>query len=120
VTARRFISRPAGRGRRVVLLQGFGDTGDMWAPLAAEIARDHIVVVPDLRGMGLSSHPTDGYNKRTGAADVRPVLTQLGIDRAVMVGHDIGTMVAYAYTAHYADKTEKLGTSCRDRWVMAR
>ena len=100
--------RTGGQGPAVVLLHGFGDTGDMWAPLAAALARDYTVVVPDLRGMGLSSHPADGYDKRTQAADVRAVLTHLGIDRAAIVGHDIGTMVAYAYAARYPDKTEKL------------
>jgi pimeloyl-ACP methyl ester carboxylesterase len=100
--------RTGGHGPAVVLIHGFGDTGDMWAPLAAELARDHTVVVPDLRGMGLSSHPAGGYDKRTQAADVRAVLTQLSIDRAAIVGHDIGTMVAYAFAARYPDKTEKL------------
>jgi pimeloyl-ACP methyl ester carboxylesterase len=100
--------RVGGHGPTVVLLHGFGDTGDMWVPLADELVRDHTVVVPDLRGMGLSSHPTDGYDKRTQAADVRAVLTTLGLDRAAIVGHDIGTMVAYAYAARYPDKTEKL------------
>ena len=100
--------RAGGHGPAVVLLHGFGDTGDMWAPLATELARDHTVVVPDLRGMGLSSHPADGYDKRTQAADVRAVLTHLGLDRAAIVGHDLGTMVAYAYAARYPDQTEKL------------
>ncbi len=100
--------RVGGQGPAVVLLHGFGDTGDMWAPLAADLARDHTVVVPDLRGMGLSSHPEGGYDKRTQAADVRSVLMQLGLDHAAIVGHDIGTMVAYAYAARYPDKTEKL------------
>ena len=100
--------RVGGQGPAVVLLHGFGDTGDMWAPLAADLARDHTVVVPDLRGMGLSSRPPGGYDKRTQAADIRSVLTTLGIDRAAVVGHDIGTMVAYAYAARYPEKTEKL------------
>ena len=100
--------RVGGQGPPVVLLHGFGDTGDMWAPLATDLARDHTVVVPDLRGMGLSSHPEGGYDKRTQAADVRSVLMQLGLDHAAIVGHDIGTMVAYAYAARYPDKTEKL------------
>jgi pimeloyl-ACP methyl ester carboxylesterase len=100
--------RVGGKGPAVVLLHGFGDTGDMWAPLAADLARDHTVVVPDLRGMGLSSQPPGGYDKRTQAADIRSVLTTLGIDRAVIVGHDIGTMVAYAYAVRYPDKTVKL------------
>jgi len=100
--------RVGGQGPTIVLLHGFGDTGDMWAPLAADLARDHTVVVPDLRGMGLSSQPAGGYDKRTQAADVRSVLTNLGLDSATIVGHDIGTMVAYAYAARYRDKTEKL------------
>jgi pimeloyl-ACP methyl ester carboxylesterase len=100
--------RIGGQGPAVVLLHGFGDTGDMWAPLAADLARDHTVVVPDLRGMGLSSHPAGGYDKRTQAADVRAVLTHLGLERAAVVGHDLGTMVAYAYAARYPDQTEKL------------
>lgn len=100
--------RVGGKGPAVVLIHGFGDTGDMWALLAADLARDHTVVVPDLRGLGLSSQPAGGYDKRTQAADIRSVLTTLGLDRAAIVGHDIGTMVAYAYAVRYPEKTEKL------------
>jgi pimeloyl-ACP methyl ester carboxylesterase len=56
--------RSGGRGPAVVLLHGYGETGDMWAPMAAELARDHTVVVPDLRGMGLSATPTGGFDKK--------------------------------------------------------
>ena len=59
--------RVGGSGPGVVLLHGFGDTGDMWAPLAAKLVGNHTVVVPDLRGMGLSSHPEAGYDKRKAA-----------------------------------------------------
>jgi pimeloyl-ACP methyl ester carboxylesterase len=100
--------RVGGKGPAVILIHGFGDTGDMWAKLAADLVRDHTVVVPDLRGMGLSAKPADGYDKWNQAADMRAVLDALGIDRAAVVGHDIGTMVAYAYAARYRDKTEKL------------
>nr|WP_088958582.1 alpha/beta hydrolase [Variovorax sp. HW608] len=100
--------RIGGSGPAVVLIHGFGDTGDMWAPLAAALAKDHLVVVPDLRGMGLSSKPAGGYEKKNQAADIRAVLDKLGIDKADIVGHDIGTMVAYAYAARYPDKTTRL------------
>jgi len=100
--------RVGGKGPAVVLIHGFGDTGDMWAKLGADLARDHTVVVPDLRGMGLSDKPDKGYDKWGQAADMRAVLQSLGIDKAVVVGHDIGTMVAYAYAARYRDLTEKL------------
>ena len=97
-----------GSGPAVLLIHGFGDSGDMWQPLAAELAKTNTVIVPDLRGMGLSSHPEGGYDKWNQAADMRAVLEKLGIDKAAVVGHDIGTMVAYAYAARYPDKTERL------------
>ena len=56
--------RVGGQGPAIVLLHGYGEIGDMWAPLAAELARDHTVVAPDLRGMGLSSRPENGYDRR--------------------------------------------------------
>src|ERR1700726_2771956 len=56
--------RVGGHGPAVVLLHGFGDTGDMWAPVAAVLVTNHTVVVPDLRGMGLSAHPNTGYTKK--------------------------------------------------------
>jgi pimeloyl-ACP methyl ester carboxylesterase len=100
--------RVGGHGPAVVLIHGFANTGDMWSPMAAELEKDHTVVVPDLRGMGLSSHPAGGYDKLTQAGDIRAVLDKLGIDRADIVAHDIGTMVAYAYAVRYPDKTSRL------------
>lgn len=100
--------RSGGKGPAVVLIHGFGDTGDMWGPLAARLARRHTVIVPDLRGLGLSSKAAGGYDKKSQAADIRAVVERLGQDRADVVGHDIGTMVAYAYAATYPDKVTKL------------
>src|SRR4029077_12325037 len=56
--------RVGGKGPAVVLLHGFGFTGDMWAPLAIVLAKGHTVIVPDLRGMGMSDHPDIGYTKK--------------------------------------------------------
>ena len=100
--------RVGGTGPAVILLHGFGDTGDMWVPLARELAKDHTLIIPDLRGMGRSSHPAGGYDKKTEAADVRAVVTALGFDRTAIVGHDIGNMVSYAYAVRYPDKVERL------------
>jgi len=66
------------------------------------------VIVPDLRGIGRSSRPVGGYDKKNQAADIRAVVTALGYDRASVVSHDIGIMVAYAYAAIYPDKVERL------------
>ena len=91
--------RVGGKGPAVVMLHGFGDTGDMWAPLAAALVKDHTVIVPDLRGMGLSSYPDTGYDKKTQAQDIARVMDKLNVQKADLVTHDIGNMVGYALAA---------------------
>jgi len=93
--------RFGGHGPAVVLLHGFGDTGDMWAPLAATLAKDHTVIVPDLRGMGLSDHPDTGYTKKNQAVDIVGVMDALKVERAALVTHDIGNMVGYSLAAQF-------------------
>lgn len=94
--------RIGGQGcETVVLLHGFGETGDMWAPLAAPLAERFTVIVPDLRGMGLSARPDGGYDKKTQARQLAAVLDGLGIGRGALVTHDIGNMVDYAFAAQY-------------------
>jgi pimeloyl-ACP methyl ester carboxylesterase/quercetin dioxygenase-like cupin family protein len=100
--------RVGGTGPTVVLLHGYGDTGDMWVPLAAELARDHRVIVPDLRGMGLSAVATNGYEKANEAADIIGVLDTLKVGQFDLVAHDIGNMVAYALAARNSDRVRKL------------
>ena len=99
--------RVGGSGPAVLLLHGFGDTGDMWAPVAKLLVKDHTVVVPDLRGMGLSSHPEGGYDKKTQARDIAAVLDALKIDKAALVTHDIGNMVGYALAAEFPDRVTR-------------
>jgi pimeloyl-ACP methyl ester carboxylesterase len=100
--------RSAGTGPVVVLVHGYAETSDSWAPLATELVKSYTVVVPDLRGIGHSSRPATGYDKKTQAADIRAVVTTLGFDHTFVVSHDIGIMVAYAYAALYPDKVERL------------
>ena len=99
--------RIGGQGPAAVLLHGYGETGDMWAPLAAELAPNHTVVAPDLRGMGLSSRPEGGYDKKTQGRDVAGMLDALGIQRADLITHDIGNMVGYAFAAQYQDRVAR-------------
>ncbi len=93
--------RVGGQGPAVIMLHGFADTGDMWAPMAEVLAKDHTVIVPDLRGMGLSDHPDTGYTKKNQAVDIIGVMDALKIERAALVTHDIGNMVGYALAAQY-------------------
>jgi pimeloyl-ACP methyl ester carboxylesterase len=103
----RIFVRVGGHGPAVVLLHGYGETGDMWAALAARLASAHTVIVPDLRGMGLSSHPAGGYDKKTQGGDIAGVLDALHIDKVAVVTHDIGNMVGYAFVAERPDRVTK-------------
>ncbi len=100
--------RWGGHGPVVLLIHGYAENSDSWAPLALDLMKDHTVVVPDLRGIGRSSKPAIGYEKKTQAKDMRAVVTSLGYDKTSVVAHDIGNMVAYAYAAMYPDTVAKL------------
>ena len=100
-------TRVGGQGPAVILLHGFGTTGDMWVPLASVLAADHTVIVPDLRGLGLSSKPTEGYDKKTQSHDVAGVMDALGVSRADFVTHDIGNMVGYAFAAGFPERVTR-------------
>ncbi|MDL2403883.1 alpha/beta fold hydrolase [Rhizobium mayense] len=100
--------RIGGSGPAVILLHGYGETGDMWAPLAAELMKDHTVIAPDLRGMGLSAVATEGFTKKNEAEDVAGVLDKLHVEQADVVGHDIGNMVAFAFAESHPDRTTRL------------
>jgi pimeloyl-ACP methyl ester carboxylesterase len=99
--------RVGGKGPAVVLLHGYGETGDMWAPMAEDLARDHTIVVPDLRGLGLSSKPAAGFDKKIQAGDVAGVLDALSIDRADLVTHDIGNMVGFAFAILHPERVTR-------------
>ncbi len=107
VNGARIFVRVGGHGPAVLLLHGYGETGDMWAPLAARLARDHTVIVPDLRGMGLSSHPAGGYDKKTQGGDVAGVLDALKVGKVDLVTHDIGNMVGFAFAEEQPDRVTK-------------
>ncbi len=99
--------RVGGSGPAVLMLHGYGETGDMWEPLAAVMVKDHTVIVPDLRGMGLSSHPEGGYEKKAQAADMEAVLRALDVEKVDLVTHDIGNMVGFAFAIQHPDQVSK-------------
>src|SRR5262245_27175374 len=107
VTGGTLYVRVGGQGPAVLMLHGFGDTGDMWEPLASVLVKNHTVIVPDLRGMGLSSHPEDGYEKQAQARDLATVLDRLRVEKFVLVTHDIGNMVGYALAVQFPERVTK-------------
>jgi pimeloyl-ACP methyl ester carboxylesterase len=100
--------RVSGDGPAVVLLHGYGETGDMWASMAADLMRDHRVIVPDLRGLGLSSKPQGGFDKKSQAGDLAGVLAALGVEQIDLVAHDIGNMVAFQFAAQQPERVGRL------------
>jgi pimeloyl-ACP methyl ester carboxylesterase len=94
----------AGQGDPVVLLHGWPETWYQWRKIIPALAERYTVIAPDMRGLGDSSKPATGYDKRTVADDIYKLVRQLGFERIFLVGHDWGGPVAYAYAcAHPTD-----------------
>src|SRR5215510_119744 len=95
-------------GSPVILLHGYAQNSHMWRPLMKELGKTHRVIAPDLRGFGDTTKAESGYDKKTMAQDVHALARSLGIDKAGIVGHDIGLMVAYAYAAQYPTEVDRI------------
>lgn len=98
----------AGSGPPLVLLHGCPETSYAWRKVIPALSEHYTVIAPDLRGLGDSSRPDSGYDKRTVAEDIRQLVSSLGFDTISLVGHDIGAMVAYAYAADHRDEVRRL------------
>ncbi|HVJ36723.1 MAG TPA: alpha/beta hydrolase [Stenotrophomonas sp.] len=103
-----YLQAGHGSGTPVVLLHGYAETSHMWRPLMKQLAANHVVIAPDLRGAGGSSKPQGGYDKKNMAQDIHALVQSLGYPKVKIVGHDIGLMVAYAYAAQYPDQVESV------------
>src|SRR6267142_3308680 len=98
----------AGSGPAIVLLHGYAETSRMWRPLIPRLAATHTVIAPDLPGIGGSAIPADGLDMAHAAARMHALVKGLGVNKAAVVGHDIGLMVAYAYAAQFPDEVDRL------------
>jgi len=97
-----------GDGPLVVLLHGWPQTSHCWRLVLPALAGSHTVVAPDLRGYGRSDKPRSGFDKRTMAADISGLITGLGFDRAVVVGHDRGARVGHRWGLDRPEQVERL------------
>ena len=98
----------AGRGPAVILLHGYTQTSRMWRPIIPLLAGKFTVIAPDLPGIGDSDIPKDGLDMKDAAIRIHALAKSLQVEKARVVGHDIGLMVAYAYAAMYPGEVEKL------------
>ena len=96
-----------GKGDPVVLLHGWPETWYGWHHVMPALAKNYTVIVPDLPGLGDSKPPT-GYDGKTVAEDIHQLVTQLGYKTAYLVGHDIGTQIAYSYAAAHPREVKRL------------
>jgi pimeloyl-ACP methyl ester carboxylesterase len=98
----------AGKGPAVILLHGYAETSRMWKPIIPLLADRFTVIAPDLPGIGDSAIPPSGLDMKSAATSIHALARKLGVEKARVVGHDIGLMVAYAYAAQFPAETEKL------------
>jgi pimeloyl-ACP methyl ester carboxylesterase len=98
----------AGHGPQIMLLHGYAETSLMWKPIIPLLAKRFTVIAPDLPGIGGSAIPADGLDMKTAAIRIHALARSLGVQKAEVVGHDIGLMVAYAYAAQFPDEVGKL------------
>jgi pimeloyl-ACP methyl ester carboxylesterase len=98
----------AGKGPAVVLIHGYAETATMWKPIIPLLAERFTVIAPDLPGIGDSSIPADRLDMKNAATRVHALVRSLGVEKAEVVGHDIGLMVAYAYAAQFPSEVTKL------------
>ena len=99
----------AGQRAAVVLLHGWAQTWYMWRKVLPSLARRYRVIAPDLRGLGDSSRPASGYDKKTLADDVwRLVHDVLGEQRFFLVGHDWGGPTAFALAAQHRQAVRRI------------
>ncbi len=97
-----------GQGDPVVLLHGWPETWYEWHKVMPALAKNYTVIAPDLRGLGDSSKPLTGYDGKTLAEDIHQLVTQLGFKTIFLVGHDIGSSVAYPYAAEHPSEVKRL------------
>jgi pimeloyl-ACP methyl ester carboxylesterase len=98
----------AGHGPAVLLLHGYAETSRMWRPLIPKLAERFTVIAPDLPGIGDSAIPENGLDMKRAAIRMHELVRSLGVEKAEVVGHDIGLMVAYAYAAQFPLEVAKL------------
>ncbi len=105
---RRVVYRVAGDGPPVVLIHGMLNSSSHWRAVALELAREHLVIAPDLIGHGDSAAPRGDYSLGAHAASIRDLLAAIGVDRATVVGHSLGGGVAMQFFYQFPQRVERL------------
>ena len=118
----------AGQGGAVLLLHGYPQSGEVWRFVAPELAKTHHVIIPDLRGMGLSDAAAGGYDLANVAEDLHQLVLSMGISKVKVVGHDWGAAVGAVYAMRYQNEVTRLaflesalaGAGFEDLWNFSK
>jgi pimeloyl-ACP methyl ester carboxylesterase len=118
----------AGHGDPVLLLHGYPQSGEVWRFVAPELAKTHHVIIPDLRGMGLSEAAADGYDLTNVAEDIHQLVLSMGISKVKVAGHDWGAAVGAVYALRYQNEVTSLaflesalaGAGFEDLWNFSK
>lgn len=97
-----------GNGIPIICLPGWPQTWYSYRNIALSLAENYRVIVVDIRGMGSSATPLSGYDKKTMAADIHELILQLDLKQAVVLGHDIGGMVAMSLAYNFPESVRGL------------
>ena len=104
----RLYCRTIGKGQSLVLLHGSFVDGSFWKEQMVTLGREFRIVVPDLRGHGLSDKPIGEYTPKVMAEDIRNLLMALGIEGASLLGHSMGARIALQFALHYPKLVRKI------------
>jgi pimeloyl-ACP methyl ester carboxylesterase len=97
-----------GKGKPILCVHGITANCRCWDVLAAELAPEHRVFAMDLRGRGQSDKPSEGYSMEYHTRDIKCLLDDLGIQRAVIMGHSLGAFIGLVFGAEYPDRVDRL------------
>lgn len=97
-----------GQGLPLILIPGYPETWWAYHKVMPTLAQKYHVIVVEMRGMGSSSKPTNGFEKKNMAKDIYELVKKLGYEKVVIGGHDIGAHVAFSFATNFPEATSKL------------
>lgn len=97
-----------GNGRQIICVHGITANCRSWDVVASALIPNHRVIAMDLRGRGGSDRPPQGYSLNHHLRDINALMDDLGIDRAVLMGHSLGAFISLAFAARYPERTDRI------------
>ena len=97
-----------GKGKPILCVHGITANCRSWDVLASALSPRHRLIAMDLRGRGQSDKPSEGYSMEHHTQDIKCLLDDLGIQRAVIMGHSLGAFIGLVFGAEYPNRVDRL------------